>query len=269
MNKTYSLVHLTDISCPPPEMIRIAARAGYDTISLRTIPMGLVGELTFDIARDKQLYKQTKRAVEETGIKINDIENARIYDEVEIKKYEPCLEAAASLGVKHVLTNIWTPNKSFYTEKFSELCEMALKYGQTVNVEFVTWASVKDIKTTKELLETSGYCNVGIVVDILHFYRSRCTLNELEGLPKEWFNFIHLCDCEEEIPTDEESLIHAGRAERQYPGDGAVDIRSIVEKIPNVIYGIEVPHLERVKELGFEEHARRALQKTKEYFREI
>ena len=87
-------------------------------------------------------------------------------------------------------------------------------------------------------------------------------------LPKEWFNYVHLCDCEEEIPTDEESLIHAGRAERLYPGDGALDIKSIVEKIPNVVYGIEVPHLERVRELGYEEHARRALQKTKKYLGE-
>ena len=144
MSKIFSLVHLTDISCPPPEMIRVAAKSGYETVSLRTIPMGLGGELSFDIARDKELYKETKRAVEETGVKINDIENAKIFDGVDMKKYEPCLEAAASLGVKHILTNIWTSNKSFYTEKFSELCEIASKYGQTVNVEFVTWASVKD-----------------------------------------------------------------------------------------------------------------------------
>ena len=44
MKHLYSLVHLTNISCPPPEMIRVAARAGYDAVSLRTIPMGLPGE---------------------------------------------------------------------------------------------------------------------------------------------------------------------------------------------------------------------------------
>ena len=41
MSHIYSLVHLTDISCPPPEMIRVAAKAGYDSVSMRTIPMGL------------------------------------------------------------------------------------------------------------------------------------------------------------------------------------------------------------------------------------
>ena len=51
MKHLYSLVHLTNISCPPPEMIRVAARAGYDAVSLRTIPMGLPGERPYDIAK--------------------------------------------------------------------------------------------------------------------------------------------------------------------------------------------------------------------------
>ena len=45
MKPLYSLVHLTNNSCPPPEMIREAARAGYDALSLRTIPKGLPGQL--------------------------------------------------------------------------------------------------------------------------------------------------------------------------------------------------------------------------------
>ena len=104
----YSLVHLTDISCPPPEFIRVAARAGYDAVSLRTIPMNLEGEIPFDIAKDKELFKETKRALEETGIIFNDTENAVIRDGLDVKEYEPALEAAAELGVKFLLSGIWS-----------------------------------------------------------------------------------------------------------------------------------------------------------------
>ena len=38
MKKIYSLVHLTDIHCPPPDFIRAAAQAGYDAVSLRMDP---------------------------------------------------------------------------------------------------------------------------------------------------------------------------------------------------------------------------------------
>lgn len=72
MKHTYSLVHLTNINCPPPEMIRIAAKAGYDAVSLRTIPMGLPGERPYDIAKDPKLLRDTREAAKETGIWLHD-----------------------------------------------------------------------------------------------------------------------------------------------------------------------------------------------------
>ncbi len=264
MEHIYSLVHLSDITCPPPEMIRVAAKAGYDAVSLRTIPMGLSGERPYDIAKDAQLFRETKRAAEETGIQLHDTENARIADGVDVAGYEPALAAAAELGIRHILTNVWTDNKDFYTQQYGKLCELAARYGQTVSVEFVTWASVKNLRQARELIETVGCPNVGIVLDCLHFYRSRVSLAELDACPKEWFHYMHLCDCEAPIPTDEVSLIHTGRAERLYPGEGAIPISEIVKRIPDAVRGIEVPHLKRVEACGYEEHARRALAHAKE-----
>lgn len=261
----YSLVHLTNIACPPPEFIRTAARAGYDAVSLRTIPMGLPGETPYNMAKDRQLLQDTKLALSETGIRYQDTEVARIADGVDVTTYEPSLAVAAELGVTQILTNIWTAERSQYTDQFCTLCALAAQYGQTVNVEFVTWASVADLKDTKALLRAAGQENVGIVVDTLHFYRSRVAPEELDDCPAGWFHYAHLCDCEREIPSDLESLTHCARAERLYPGEGAIQIREIISRIPNqdIIYGIELPHTARLKELGFEEHARRALRAAK------
>ena len=38
MTPKYSLVHLTAADCPPPDFIRLAAKAGFDCVSLRSIP---------------------------------------------------------------------------------------------------------------------------------------------------------------------------------------------------------------------------------------
>ncbi len=263
MKHTYSLVHLTNINCPPPEMIRIAAKAGYDAVSLRTIPMGLPGERPYDIAKDPKLLRDTREAAKETGIWLHDTENARIADGVDVRDYEPALEAAAELGIRHILTNIWTPDRTFYTEQFCCLCDLAEQYGQTVSVEFVTWSSVTNLSQVRELLLTSGKKNVGVVLDCLHFYRSRVSIEELDDCPKDWFHYAHLCDCEAIIPTDEAALIHTGRAERLYPGEGAIPIREILTHIPQAVLGVEVPHLVRVEQVGYEEHARRALEAAK------
>lgn len=218
MKHLYSLVHLTNISCPPPEMIRVAARAGYDAVSLRTIPMGLPGERPYDIAKDPHSLRETRRAAQETGILLHDTENARIAAGVDVQDYEPALAAAAELGIRHILTNIWTPDRSFYTDQFCRLCELAARYEQTVSVEFVTWASVTDLRQVRQLLLDSGKENVGVVVDCLHFYRSRVQLHELEECPRSWFHYAHLCDCEAPIPTDEAALIHTGRRNACIPG---------------------------------------------------
>lgn len=263
MAHRYSLVHLTNISCPPPEMIRIAAAAGYDAVSLRTIPMGLPGERPFDIAKDPQLLRETRRAAMDTGVELHDTENARIADGVDVADYEPALAAAAELGIHHILTNIWTERQSFYTKQFCRLCDLAARYEQTVSVEFVTWASVKNLSQAKELLLASGRTNVGVVVDCLHFYRSRVQLEELEDCPKSWFHYAHLCDCDAPIPTDEAGLIYTGRAERLYPGEGAVPIKEIISRIPGAVRGVEIPHEVRLDQIGYEEHARRALAAAK------
>lgn len=259
----YSLVHLTNIICPPPEMIRVAAAAGFDAVSLRTIPMGVKGEKPFDIAKDPILLRETRRAAKESGVQLHGTENARIGSGVDVADYEPALAAAAELGIHHILTNIWTDDRSFYTEQFCRLCELAARYEQTVNVEFVTWASVKTLQQVKELLLASGKQNVGVVVDCLHFYRSRVRLEELEDCPRNWFHYAHLCDCEGPVPTDEASLIHTGRAERLYPGEGVVPIKEIISRIPEAVRGVEVPHLVRVERDGYEKHARRALEAAK------
>lgn len=269
MNTEYSLIYLTTGNASPPEMIHVAHKAGYHSISPRTIPMGLAGERQHDLTKNKSLLQETKQAMKETGIAVNAIENARIYDGVNIQDYEPALHAAAELGVKHILSNIWTSNKTYYTEQFQKLCELAARYQQTIEVEFVTWASVKDLKTSTELLDAAGCDNAGIIVDTLHFHRSRITMGELDALPKKWLHCVHICDAPPEIPDDADALAYTAREERLFPGEGVIPIKAIVQKMPYAVRGIEIPHLERIQRDGIDLHAKNALDITKAYLGEL
>jgi len=268
MNKKFSLAHLTVLGCAPPEMVYIAAMTGYDYVGIRPIYMGLPGEPNYDLASNKEMFKATKSALATTGVKLNDIELARVYNEMDLEKYERSFEVAATLGAKYVLSSIWTPDKSFYIEKFGEVCNLAKKYDLSVELEFVTWADVRTLQDAMEVLEAVNVSNAGIMIDTLHFNRSRVTIAELKKVPKEYFHFLHLCDGPSEIPTTKEGLIHTGRDERLYLGEGGIDIKSIVDAVPNVTYAIELPHIERVKEFGYAEHARRCIETAKKYLNE-
>jgi hypothetical protein len=70
-------------------MTYIAARAGYDFVSFRTIYMGLPNEPNYALANNKEMLQQTRAALVETGLKVHDIELARIADGVDVKSYLP------------------------------------------------------------------------------------------------------------------------------------------------------------------------------------
>lgn len=276
MDVKYSLVHLTNAACTPPELIRAAAKAGFDCVSLRSIPTrmkreeksvgeSVTGKMPFALSEDRELLKETQRAAKEEGIWIHDTENARIFDGVDVCEYEKDLEAAAELGIREILTNIWTEDEAFYEDAFAKLCELAAPYGQNVNLEFVTWSGIKGLGDAVRLLKKVRQPNQGIVLDTLHFYRSGNIPEELEGLPENWFRYVHLCDCPKKIPRQKEELIRVGLEERLIPGEGAVDIPGILSRLPAVVRGLEIPHKKRIADLGFQEYICQALGQTKRY----
>lgn len=261
----FSLAHLTVLGCAPPEMTYIAARAGYDFVSYRMIFMGLPGEPNYDLTVNKELLRQTKTALNATGMRLLDIELARISDGLDPKKYLPAMEMAAELGGKHVLSSVWTSDRVWAADCYGQVCDLAKPFGLTVDLEFVTFAGAKNLKDAVDVLRAAGRTNSGLMVDALHFSRSRVAVEELDSVPREWFHFAHLCDAPAEIPTTNDGLIRTAREERLYPGEGAINIASIFNRMPLVPYSIEIPHLARVKELGYAEHAWRCLQASRDY----
>ena len=146
MARQYSLAHLTVLKCPPPEMIHLAQRAGYDFISPRFIPIGSPGEPVYAIAQDKALMRDTKAALAATGIKVHDIELARIVDGLDPRLYLPAFEAGAELGAKCVLSSAWTTDRSFVVECYAALCDLAKPFGLTVDFEFPSFSGVTNLQ---------------------------------------------------------------------------------------------------------------------------
>lgn len=271
MTKQYSLAYLTVNGCAPPEMAYIAGRTGYDFISLRLIPMGVPGEKPF-LPEDKQMISSTKAALDETGIKVLDLELARILEDVDPRSYLPAMEAAAELGAKHVISSAWTKdrnNRNFIIDRFAEICDLARSFNLTVNLEFPTFSRLRNLQEAADIVRAANRSNGGILIDTLYFYYSGMHLDELEMVPPEWFNFMHICDTSEEIPPHPEGMIHVARDERLYFGEGCIDFAAILKRLPPMPYSIELPNIKRVKEFGFEGHARRCLESAKQQLEKI
>jgi len=264
----FSLAHLTVIGCAPPEMTYIASRSGYDYVSFRFIPLGTPGEPSY-LPEDKLLVRRTKAALAETGVQLLDLELARILTDKDPKTYVPAMEVAAELGARHVISSAWTSDRTdrnFVIDRYSEICDLAKPFGLTVDLEFPSFSRLTNLQEAADIVRAANRPNGGIMVDTLYIHFSRVKLEELDALPREWFHLAHICDAPAgEIPITREGLVHIARDERLYLGEGCIDIAAILDRMPPIPYSIELPHAQRVKEVGYEEHARRCLQAAKQY----
>ena len=84
-----SLAHLTALGCPPPELTYLAHRTGFDYVSFRVIQLDLSGEPNYELARNPAMLRETKAALRSTGLKVLDVELARIKDGVDVRTYIP------------------------------------------------------------------------------------------------------------------------------------------------------------------------------------
>ena len=273
MSRKFSLAYLTIPGTNPMDQIKIAKEAGYDFVSLRTIPMHLPGEPEFLLDKDPALFEATKKALEEYDMPLMDIELARVRKDLDIEEYKPAFEAAAKLGATDVLGSIWTRDKAWYTDKAGLIADYAKEFGLKYNIEFLPWAGVRNLQEDISLIDNLYRDNVFVMVDTLHAGRAGVTAQELSRTPRKYFNFVHLCDGpagpDGDVVLDnikDDLMLYTAREARFYPGDGDIDIAGMIKAMPNIPYSIELPNLKEMEVRGAFGHAKECLDKAKAYF---
>ena len=264
MGYEFSLAHLTVLKSSPPEMVKIAADTGYQFVSLRMTAVTST-EPVYALMDDPAMMRETKALLADTGVRVLDIELARMDPKTGPESYLSFLEAGAELGARHIIAQMPDPDRNRATQRFARLCDLAKPLGLTIDLEFPSWTETPDLSAAAAVLNAVKKPNAGILVDILHFARSNSSREDLKRLPREWFHFVHLCDVPKKAPTTTEGFIHAARSERYFPGEGGLNPREILDCMPVVPYSLEIPHDGRIKELGALEYARRAIRAAEKY----
>lgn len=259
----FSLGHLTLIGETTPDLVRIAARTGYDFVSPRLMSGGLPGP-DITISRHPELLRQTRQALSDTGITIHDIELARIADGIDPADYEADLAIGAELGARAVISSIWSSDRAAAVDDFGRLCRLAAQYGQTINLEFVPIASIATMADALAVIDEVGEPNARLLLDLHHVHRSHVGLAELAELPARLLDFAQICDAPGEIPTDRAEMTRIIREGRDYLGEGGTDAVAMLRQLPDIVYTVEIPNAECVRRYGAEGHARRCLETARE-----
>lgn len=274
MARKFSLAYLTIPGVDPVSQIKIAKEAGYDFVSLRTIPMHLPGEPEFLPQKDPELFDAIQKALKEYDMPLMDIELARVRPDLDIEEYRPAFEAAAKLGATDVLGSIRSRDKAWYTDTAGKVADYAAEFGLKFNIEFLPWAGVRNLQEDITLVDKLGRDNVYVMVDTLHAGRAGVTAEELARTPRKYFNFIHLCDGPAGPDGDpvldnikDDLMLYTAREARFYPGEGVMDIAGMVKAMPEIPLSIELPNLKEIEARGQAGHAARCLETAKAYFK--
>jgi len=237
-----SLAHLTVLDATPPELVTVAAAAGFRMVGIRLTATPSVGVPPYDMLGDTPVLRETLRRLADTGVSVLDVEFLRFEPETPIGIPEGFLEAGARLGAKYVLVMSAEPAEARTLDRFGELCDRAAQYGLHVCLEFAIYTGVKTLAHAARMVKQSGRQNASILVDALHFSRSGGTPADIAHVDPSLFRYAQICDAAPGMPTEPPELMREARTGRLLPGEGVLPLADLVRALPaTTTLSVEAP----------------------------
>jgi len=232
------------LDCSPPELVEVAAAAGFRTIGIRLTATPSVGVPPYDCLRDGPVLRETRARLRETGITVLDTEFLRFEPDQPVAVPEGFLEVSARLGATYVLVMSAEPSDERTVERFGDLCDRAKPYGLHVVLEFAVYTGVKTLAHAADIITRSRRANASVLIDALHFSRSGGWPAHVAQVDPARLPYAQICDAVAEIPapTDTPALIKEARTGRLLPGEGALPLRELIAALPaEAALAIEAP----------------------------
>lgn len=247
---TIGLAQLSLVDTAAPQLIRIAAEAGFDFIGARVRPVTAT-ERAYDLQPGSQLLKQTLQAVAETGVQVRDIEFLLIDGTDQREAWLPMMEAGQALGASSLTVAASLADENQLTEILSQMTEDGKAYGITPTLEVISYQAVNSLPQAAKLARRSGCSIVG---DTLHLSRVGTDPAQLADYA-DLIPLLQLCDGPVIPPSDREGLVAESRSERMAPGQGEFALAQMVAALPqDLALSVEAPSdsaVARIGELGW------------------
>jgi sugar phosphate isomerase/epimerase len=239
-----SLAHLTVLDTAPPELVTVAAAAGFRTVGIRLTATPSVGVPPYDMLREGPMLRETERRLADTGVSVLDTEFLRFEPEQPVGTPEGFLEVSARLGARNVLVMSAEPDEVRTLDRFCDLCDRAATYGLQVCLEFAIYTGVRTLAHAAQVVARSERPNASVLVDALHFSRSGGIPAHIAGIDASLFRYAQICDASADKPGphDTAALIREARTGRLLPGEGVLPLAELVAALPEgVPLAVEAP----------------------------
>lgn len=231
----------------PMALLEAAAEAGFRGIGL-PLRSGALKELKVEIVGNHKLVHEIRRAADDAGMVIFDVESLVLGHEPDRETLRLIFETAYELGATRMSCLGFEPSMGpghmrlgEEAHRLATICEIASEFGLMIGVEFMMFRSIRTLEEARKIVVDSGAPNARIILDALHCFRSGMTLDELRALDPALVSHLQLCDAVPEAPAPEK-LVEEARAHRLMPGQGAIPLAAMVQILPaDTPMSLEIP----------------------------
>ena len=245
------LAQLSLLNTAPPQLVAVAAEAGFDFVGVRVRPV-TAAERPYDLQPGSPMLKETLARMDDTGVTVRDIEFLLLDGTDQRDAWLGMMAAGQALGAASLTVAASDPDTARLADTLARMTEDGRSHGIVPTLEPISYQAVHSIPDAVALARTAG-CN--IVVDALH-------LNRFGAVPgsAQWRDLeancdlvplLQLCDGPAARPADRAALVTESRSERGVPGEGGFDLAALVNAFPaDVPVSAEVPSDSTVARLG-------------------
>ncbi|MDR7082504.1 sugar phosphate isomerase/epimerase [Arthrobacter ginsengisoli] len=240
------IAQLSLVTTAPPELVTIAAQAGFDFIGARVRPV-TASERAYDLQPGSPMLKETLSRMRDTGVTVRDIEFLLLDGSEQREAWLQMMAAGQALGASTVTIACSDPDTARFADNLARMTEDGKGFGIVPTLEPISYQMVHSIPDSASLARAAG-CQ--IVVDALHLNRFGGTFEELNA-SRDLVPLLQLCDGPARRPEDRDGLVRESRSERGIPGEGEFDLAGLVAAFPaDLPVSVESPSDRRVASLG-------------------
>ena len=229
MARLLSLAAGVQIDVAPADMVTVAHDAGWPAVGI-----WFDGKTWTD-----STSREVRQRLDSTGVVALDIEPI-IPSEDGNDFAEQLIEAAAVIGARYILFTSRLKDQVRTTDRYQQVCEMALPHGIKVVCEFLPIFPLNTLSMAAEIVANSRATNGGVLIDNLHLSRSGSSIEEVQTMPTELFPYLQICDAPAERPADFSGLLDEALNGRLCPGEGSLPIAELLRAVPAVPLSFEV-----------------------------
>lgn len=209
-----------------PDMVHIAADAGYNAVGLWVAP----GENWH-----ADTSANVAAALRETGLVALDIEVIWIQAGAEPNPlHHEIIAIGGEIGAKNCLIVSSEPDRERTKWLYADLCEHARAAGMRACLEYMGITEVKTLDDALDIVTAVGHPAGGILVDPFHHERVGHAPEKISEIPLEWLSYAQLCDMPQGgTLSDPEAYFIDAIDGRLAPGEGVIPVAEMARALPH------------------------------------